>query len=40
LNNLLGDEHTTILLMLGVMFVLPSLIRRWNERDARASGAD
>lgn len=40
LNNLLGDEHTTILFMLVVMFVLPSLIRRWNQRDASASSAD
>lgn len=36
LNDLIGDERTTIFAMLVVMIVLPSLIRRWNERDARA----
>ena len=35
LNNVLGDERTTIVSMLVVMFVLPSLLRRFNARDSR-----
>lgn len=38
LNDVIGDERTTIFAMLVVMIVLPSLLRRWNERDARAGG--
>lgn len=30
LNDLLGDEHSTIVVMLVVMLVLPALIRRWS----------
>ena len=40
LNNVLGDERTTIVAMLVVMIVLPGLLRRWNERDARTDGTD
>lgn len=40
LNSVIGDERLTIFAMIGVMIVLPGLIRRWNERDARTSGAD
>lgn len=39
LNNVIGDERTTIIAMIVVMIVLPGLIRRWNERDARGGGA-
>ena len=39
LNDVLGDERTTIFAMIVVMIVLPGLIRRWNERDARGDGA-
>ena len=39
LNSVIGDERLTIFAMIGVMIVLPSLIRRWNERDARPADA-
>ena len=39
LNNVIGDERTTIIAMIVVMIVLPGLIRRWNERDVRTTEA-
>lgn len=39
LNDVLGDDRMTIVAMIVVMIVLPSLVRRWNERDARGTDA-